>query len=263
MTVKPLCEYDIYILRYIEDTLVMLNEIYGVNYISRDGDSELAVHSTYPKLSRYIGMYARDSEVNHSEQAGLLDGIERSFDFYFPIEWKESEPRCGVLKIESLIYDIRKAIELKWCSNELVYSRLKGLEDKKLRVLYTVASEYERMGYKYVAWHYRKKGKTSFWKYKPCKHKDCWSSDDEFAWMIDFIPGLLECKDWPVRWEDDNPVLVSEILQVIAKIDTERNGAIFGNDIRQQAVDKTFTLETDIQAAIDKYRRELEVANND
>lgn len=262
MIVKPLCEYDVSILRYIEGTLVMLNEMFGVNYISRDRDGELAVHSTYPKLSRYTGMYARDNEVNHSEQAGLLDGIERSFDFKFPIEWEESEPGRGVLKVERLIYDIRKAIEKKWCSNELVYLRLRGLEYKKLRVLYTIASEYERMGYKYVAWQYRKEGKTSFWKYKPCKYEDCWSSDDEFSWIIDFIPGLLECKDWPVRWEDDNPVLISEILQAIAKLNTERNGTIFGNGIRQQAVDKAFTLESDIQAAIDKYRRELEVANN-
>lgn len=28
MIVKPLCEYDVSILRYIENTLVMLNEIY-------------------------------------------------------------------------------------------------------------------------------------------------------------------------------------------------------------------------------------------
>lgn len=261
MIVKPLCEYDIHILRYIEDTLVMLNGIYGVNYISRDGDGELAVHSTYPKLSRYTGMYARDTEVNHSKQASLLDGIERSFDFNFPVEWKESEPRCGVLKIERLIYDIRKAIDEKKNSSDFVYKRLKELKDKRLRVMYALVSEYDKMDYKYITRYKKDSYIVSVWSKFPYKRGDFWTSDT-FSLDIEDISGLLPRTDWPVKWEDDRPVHVSEILQAITKLDVERNGSIFGNDVCQQAVNKTFSLEADIQAAIDKYRRELEVINN-
>lgn len=261
MKVKPLCEYDIYILRYIEDTLVILNEMYGVKYISRDRDSELAVHNAHPNPSRYTGMYARDNEVNHSEPAGLLDGIERCFDFYFPIEWEESDPDCGVLKVERFIYDIRRAIELKKNVNNLVYMRLKKCRDNELRVMYAITSEYKHLGYEYVT-SFCNGGSIAFWSTKPYKDKDGrWTSKGD-ARVFENIDGLLLYTDWPVRKEDDNFVLASEILQAIIKLDEGRNGTIFSNHSFRQAVDKTFALETDIQAAIDKYRRELEVAKN-
>lgn len=261
MTVKPLCEYDVSILRYIEDTLVMLNEMYGVNYISRDRDGELAVHNAYPKPSRYTGMYARGTEVNHSKQADLLDGIERSCDFYFPIEWGESEPGRGVLKVERLIYDIRKAIEEKEDSSNFVYMRLKKRCNSQLRVMYALVSEYKLMGYEYVTSFYNG-GQVVFWSTKPYKDKDGRWTSKGFARVFENIDGLLFYTDWPVRKEDDNFVHVSEILQAIIKLDEERNGTIFSNHSFRQAVGKTFVLESDIQAAIDKYRRELEVSKN-
>ena len=261
MKVKPLCEYNIPILRYIEDTLVMLNEMYGVNYISRDRDGELATHATLPEPSRYTGLYRKADEVDIYRLGELIEGVERSFGFSFPVDWSDEDPSSGVLRVESYIGDIRKAIEEKKSSNNFVYKRLKELKDKRLRVMYFLVSEYDRMDYKYITRYKKDSYIVSVWSKLPYKRGDYWTSDT-FSLDIEDIRGLLPRTDWPVEWEDDRPVLVSEILQAITKLDVERNGTILGNDIRQQAVGKTFTLETDIQAAIDKYRRELEVAKN-
>lgn len=261
MKVKPLCEYDIYILRYIEDTLVMLNEMYGVDYISRDGDGELAVHTKLPEKSRYTGLYLKPDEADIYRLGNLIQGIERSLKFEFPIEWDDNDHGCGVLKIERLIYDIRKAIEEKKNSNNFVYMRLKKRCDSQLRVMHTLVSEYKLIGYEYVTSFYNG-GQVAFWTAKPYKDKDGRWTSKGFAKVFENIDGLLFYTDWPVRKEDDSFVHVSEILQAIIKLDEERNGTIFSNHSFRQAVDKTFALESDIQAAIDKYRRELEVAKN-
>lgn len=257
--IKKLFDYDITTLNYIQDTLVMLNEVYGATHISRDRDDILALHKEYPQKSPYGHGYSRAAAVyKHVRLSNFLSGVESGLGFRFPIEWEESDPSCGVLKIERLIYDIRKEIELKGCSSGLVYSRLQDLSNEKLRVLYTLVSEYERLGYGYVTSFYNG-AQVAFWSAEPYKDKDGrWTSKGD-ARVFENIDGLLFYTDWPVRKEDDNFVHVSEILQAIIKLDEERNGTIFSKHSFRQAVDKTFVLEADIQAAIDKYRRELEM----
>lgn len=259
---NALSEYDITTLHYVEDTLVMLNEKYGVNYISRDRDGELVLHKSCPTLSRYDGLYNRDTAVvENGKLSQLLKGIEGGLDYEFPIEYDRHDVELGVLNIEVHISDIHNAIEEKKHSNNFVYMRLKKCYDRELRVMHTLVSEYKLMGYEYVTSFYNG-GQVVFWSAKPYKNEEGrWTSKGNGR-VFENIDGLLFYTDWPVRKEDDSFVHVSEILQAITKLNTERNGTILGNDIRQQAVDKTFTLETEIQAAIDKYRRELEVANN-
>lgn len=262
MIVKPLCDYDITTLHYIEDTLVMLNEVYGATHLSRDRDDILSLHKECPQKSPHGYGYSRAAAVyKHVRLSGFLCGVESGLGFRFPIEWDNNHVETGVLNIKNFINEIRKAIEEKKSSNNFVYMRLKELKDKRLRVMYSLVSEYDKMDYKYITRYKKDSYIVSVWSKFPYKRGDYWTSDT-FSLDIEDISGLLPRTDWPVEWEDDRPVLVSEILQAIIKLDEERNGTILGNDIRQQAVDKTFTLETDIQAAIDKYRRELEVTNN-
>lgn len=262
MKVKPLCEYNITTLYYIENTLVLFNEMYGVKYISRDRDGELSPHNKYPKISRYDGIYSRDTEImSIARFQEFFKDLEELFQFKFSAWYDQGDSGSGVLIVEEEICRIREAIEEKKNYNNLVYMRLKKCRDKELRVMYALVSEYKRIGYEYVTSFYDG-GQIVFWSTKPYKDKEGrWTSKGDGR-VFENIDGLLFYTDWPVRKEDDSFVHVSEILQAIIKLDEERNGTIFSNHSFRQAVDKTFALESDIQAAIDKYRRELEVAKN-